>query len=226
MEKALVLLSGGLDSATCLAMAVENHKKENVIALSIYYGQKHKKEIDAADKIAKYYGVENICIDIDNIFKYSDCSLLSSSQKSIPQKSYNEQLTETGGKPVSTYVPFRNGLFISISASIAISKGCSVIYYAAHKDDAAGSAYPDCSKDFNDAISKAIYIGSGYQVVVRAPFVNLTKADIVKIGIDIKVPYELTWSCYEGEDKPCQKCGTCIDRLKAFELNGIKDPLL
>ena len=130
------------------------------------------------------------------------------------------------GKPVSTYVPFRNGLFISTAASVALSKGCSVIYYGAHSDDAAGSAYPDCSDEFNNAMADAVYIGSGKQLEIKAPFVNLTKADIVKEGLRLKVPYELTWSCYEGGDKPCGKCGTCIDRAKAFEKNGVKDPAL
>ena len=141
-------------------------------------------------------------------------------------ESYAEQLEKTDGKPVSTYVPFRNGLFLSSAASIAISKDCSVIYYGAHSDDAAGNAYPDCSSDFNDAINRAIYIGSGKQLTVEAPFVNMTKADVVKTGIELNVPYDLTWSCYLGDDKPCGKCGTCIDRQKAFMENGIKDPAI
>ena len=101
-----------------------------------------------------------------------------------------------------------------------------MIYYGAHSDDAAGNAYPDCSDAFNNAINDAIYIGSGNQLKVEAPFVNLTKADIVKIGLELKVPYELTWSCYEGKDRPCGTCGTCIDRAQAFALNGVKDPVL
>ena len=105
-------------------------------------------------------------------------------------------------------------------------KGCEVIYYGAHSDDAAGSAYPDCSAEFNKAIGDAIYLGSGKSVRVEAPFVEWTKKDIVKEGLRLNVPYELTWSCYEGQDKPCGKCGTCIDREKAFELNGTIDPLL
>lgn len=226
MEKALVLFSGGLDSSTCLAMAVEKYGAENVIALSVYYGQKHKKEIEAAKKVADYYKVERLTVDLTQIFKYSDCSLLEGSKNEIPEKSYDEQIKETNGKPVSTYVPFRNGLFISTAASVALSKGCSIIYYGAHSDDAAGSAYPDCSDEFNNAMGQAVYIGSGKQLEIKAPFVNLTKADIVKEGLRLKVPYELTWSCYEGGDKPCGKCGTCIDRAKAFEKNGVKDPAL
>ena len=200
--------------------------QENVIALSIAYGQKHTKEIEASDKIVKYYNVEHIYLDLAKIFQYSDCSLLSHSDKEIPKESYNDQIKSTNGSPVSTYVPFRNGLFLSSAASIALSKGCSEIYYGAHADDAAGSAYPDCSSDFNNAINEAIYLGSGKQIKVVAPFINATKDQVVKKGLEINVPYKYTWSCYEGGEKPCGKCGTCIDRAKAFELNGIKDPAM
>lgn len=221
--KALVLFSGGVDSTTCLAMAIDKYGKDKVVALSISYGQKHVKEIEASDKIAEYYGVEHISIDLSKIFEYSDCSLLSSSDKEIPKDTYENQLKGTGGLPVSTYVPFRNGLFLSSAAAIALSKNCDVIYYGAHGDDAAGNAYPDCSEEFNRAMGDAIYIGSGKQLRIYAPFVNKPKSDVVAEGLKLKVPYELTWSCYEGKDKPCGVCGTCIDRRKAFEANGIKE---
>lgn len=224
--KALVLVSGGVDSTTCLGMAVSQYGKENVVALSISYGQKHTKEVECAKAVTDYYGVEYITLDLSTMFQFSDCSLLSHSDKEVPHESYAEQLQETDGKPVSTYVPFRNGLFLSSAASIALSKDCSVIYYGAHSDDAAGNAYPDCSEVFNDAMNKAIYEGSGRQLHIEAPFVALTKADIVKKGLELKVPYELTWSCYEGGDKPCGVCGTCIDRAKAFAANGVEDPAL
>lgn len=224
--KVMVLSSGGVDSSTCLGLAVKEYGKENVVALSIFYGQKHDKEIKAADAVANYYGVEHIKLDLSTIFDFSDCSLLSHSNKEIPKESYAEQIKETDGKPVSTYVPFRNGLFISSAASIALSKGCSKIYYGAHADDSAGNAYPDCSKEFNDAMNTAVYEGSGKQLSIEAPFVGMNKAGVVKLGLELGVPYELTWSCYEGNDKPCCKCGTCIDRIAAFELNGVKDPLM
>ena len=222
--KALVLVSGGLDSTTSLAMAIDKYGKENVVALSVYYGQKHTKEIEAAQKITEYYQVEHISLDLTPIFQYSDCSLLAHSDKEVPHESYAEQLKETDGSPVSTYVPFRNGLFLSSAASIALSKDCGVIYYGVHADDAAGNAYPDCSSSFNKAISDAIYIGS--QLTIEAPFVNRTKAEVVAIGLKLHVPYELTWSCYEGGDEPCGVCGTCLDRAEAFRLNGIEDPAL
>ncbi|MGN0600095.1 MAG: 7-cyano-7-deazaguanine synthase QueC [Oscillospiraceae bacterium] len=224
--KALVLFSGGVDSTTCLALAIDRYGKENVVALSVSYGQKHTKEVEAADNIAKHYGVEFIKLDLAEMFKYSDCSLLQHSDKAIPHESYSEQLKETNGSPVSTYVPFRNGLFIASAASIALSKGCGVILYGAHADDAAGNAYPDCSEVFNNAMNTAVWEGSGHQVKVEAPFVGMNKAGVVKTGLALGVPYELTWSCYEGHDKPCGVCGTCIDRKAAFEANGVTDPLL
>lgn len=225
--KILVLSSGGVDSTTCLAMAVKEVGAENVLALSVYYGQKHDKEIQAAKKVAEYYGVRRMELDLSVIFAGSNCSLLKQSTEDIPLESYAQQIEETHGeKPVSTYVPFRNGLFLSSAASIALSHGCSKIMYGAHADDAAGAAYPDCSVDFVGAMNQAIYLGSGNQLTIEAPFVSLTKADVVKKGLELGVPYELTWSCYEGGEKPCGKCGTCIDRQRAFEKNGVVDPLL
>ena len=225
--KILVLSSGGVDSTTCLAMAVAEVGAENVLALSVYYGQKHDKEIQAAKKVAEYYGVQRMELDLSVIFAGSNCSLLKQSTEDIPLESYAQQIAETHGeKPVSTYVPFRNGLFLSSAASIALSHGCSKIMYGAHADDAAGAAYPDCSLDFVNAMNQAIYLGSGNQLTIEAPFVSLTKADVVKKGLELGVPYDLTWSCYEGGEKPCGKCGTCIDRQKAFEKNGTIDPLL
>ena len=225
--KALVLSSGGVDSTTALGLAVKKYGKENVIALSVSYGQKHTKEIEAAQKVAAFYGVEQLFMDLSKIFQYSNCSLLQQSTEEIPEESYEKQIEKTkGNKPVSTYVPFRNGLFLSAAASIALSKDCSVIYYGAHADDAAGFAYPDCSPTFNKAMNEAIFEGSGHQLKIEAPFVNINKASVVKMGLEIGVPYELTWSCYEGNDKPCGKCGTCIDRAAAFKANEISDPAL
>ncbi|WP_027422095.1 7-cyano-7-deazaguanine synthase QueC [Lachnobacterium bovis] len=224
--KALVLCSGGIDSSTCLALAVDKYGKDNVVALSMSYGQKHKKEIESAEKICKYYGVELYKLDLHKIFQYSNCSLLETSTEDIPKETYAKQLEKTNSQPVSTYVPFRNGLFLASAASFALSKDCEVIYYGAHSDDAAGNAYPDCSEEFNNAMNTAIYEGSGKKLRIEAPFLKENKAGVVKKGLELKVPYELTWSCYEGKDEPCLKCGTCIDRMKAFEINGTVDPIL
>jgi len=224
--KALVLLSGGIDSTTCLALAVSKYTTKNVIALSITYGQKHNKELQKAMEVAKYYNIEHYTLNLEEIFKFSNCSLLKHSDEEIPLKSYSEQIKSTNGEPVSTYVPFRNGLFLSSAASFALSENCDIIYYGAHSDDSAGNAYPDCSEKFNNAMNEAIYEGSGKKLKIEAPFVKMNKADVIKLGIELKVPYQLTWSCYIGDEKPCGKCGTCIDRENAFKENNILDPIL
>lgn len=225
--KILVLSSGGVDSTTCLAMAVKEVGAENVIALSIYYGQKHDREIQAAKEVAEYYGVKRLELDLAEIFAGSNCSLLKQSTEEIPQESYAAQLSQSNDNiPVSTYVPFRNGLFLSSAASIALSYGCDKIMYGAHADDAAGAAYPDCSLQFVEAMNSAIFLGSGNQLQLEAPFVSATKAQVVKTGLELGVPYEKTWSCYEGGDSPCMKCATCIDRIAAFEANGVTDPII
>lgn len=225
-NRALVLCSGGVDSTTLLAMAVNQYGAPNVYALSISYGQRHVKEIEAAKAVAQHYGVEQRFLDLSTIFAESNCSLLSHSTEEVPEESYADQLKHTEGKPVSTYVPFRNGLFLSSAASMALSLECSVLYYGAHHDDWAGNAYPDCSKEFVEAMNRAIVEGTGGELHLEAPFVEWSKADIVKKGLELKVPYELTWSCYEGGEKPCGVCATCIDRKRAFEINGVVDPLL
>ncbi len=222
--KAMVLSSGGVDSSTCLGLAIEKYGKENVIALSVFYGQKHDKELRASKQVADFYGVAHMTLDLASIFQYSDCSLLQHSKEEIPKETYAEQLKKTDGTPVSTYVPFRNGLFLASAASLALSKGCSVLYYGAHSDDAAGNAYPDCSDAFNNAMREAIWEGSGKQLTIEAPFVAWTKAEVVREGLRLGEPYNLTWSCYEGKEKPCGVCGTCRDRAAAFLLNNMIDP--
>ena len=225
-EKILVLSSGGIDSTTCLAIAIDKVGKENVEALNITYGQKHVKEVKQAEKIAEYYGINHTHIDLSEIMKYSNCPLLQHSTESIKHQGYAEQLAELGGEgTVDTYVPFRNGLMLSTAASYAISKGCTQIYYGAHADDAAGRAYPDCTPEFSEAMNTAIYEGSGKVVKMVAPLINLNKVGVVKIGIELKAPYHLTWSCYEGGEKQCGSCGTCLDRAFAFKSNGYIDPV-
>ena len=188
-EKALVLCSGGVDSTTLLAGAVARFGAENVYALSISYGQRHIREIEAARAVAA------------------------------------QQEAAEGGV-VSTYVPFRNGLFLSSAASMALSLGCSVVLYGAHHDDWAGAAYPDCSPAFVEAMAAAIAEGTGGELRLEAPFVTWSKADIVAEGLTLGVPYELTWSCYEGGAAPCGACATCIDRAAAFAANHVEDPAL
>lgn len=223
-QKALVLTSGGIDSTTCLAWAVRDLGAENVLALSMFYGQKHQRELQAAADVAKWYQVKHLQLDLSNIFQFSDNALLQGSAKAIPHTDYAEQLA-TGDGPVSTYVPFRNGVFISVAASVAIAHGCNRLYYGAHADDAAGFAYPDCSEAFNHAMAEAIKQGTCGQLKLIAPFVQDNKAGVIAHGLHFGVPYHLTWSCYEGGAEPCGECGTCRDRQEAFRINGVEDPL-
>ena len=225
-EKALVLCSGGADSSTLLAKAVADHGADNVFALAVSYGQKHSRELRSARAIADHYGVELRLLDVGAIFADSTCSLLAHSDAAVPQGTYDEQQRESDGGPVSTYVPFRNGLFLSCAASMALSLECSVLYYGAHHDDVAGEADPDCSLAFVEAMDRAIRLGTADELRVEAPFVSWSKADIVALGLSLGVPYELTWSCYEGGDAPCGTCATCLDRAAAFAANGVSDPLL
>ena len=227
--KALVLNSGGVDSTTCVGIAIDKYGKDNVITASLYYGQKHDKEIECARKVAQYYGVKHIEEDISNVMKYAKdvCTLMKGGNE-IEHKSYAEQIAENGEGRVATYVPFRNGLFLSIAAAYAdaLFPGEEVkIYYGAHADDAAGNAYADCSPKFAEAMNKAINIGTYGKISIERPLINMNKAEVVKTGLALNVPYELTWSCYEGGEKACGTCGTCIDRLNAFHLNGVEDPI-
>lgn len=228
--KALVLSSGGIDSTTCVGLAVKEYGKENVITASLYYGQKHDKELECARKIAEYYDVRHVEEDISNVMKYAKdvCTLMKGSKENIEHSSYADQIAENGEGRVATYVPFRNGLLLSIAAAYADSlfPGEEVqIYYGAHADDAAGEAYADCSPEFADAMNEAIRIGTYGKIQIARPLIHMNKAEVVKTGLELKVPYELTWSCYEGGEKQCGACGTCIDRKKAFEANGVEDPV-
>lgn len=224
MKKSIILLSGGLDSATVLAQRVEEVGAQNIIALTMYYGQKHDKEIQCAKKLCEYYHIKkHIIKNLSDVFSDSDCTLLQGSLEDISETSYEEQTK--GNKIPTTYVPFRNGLLLSYATVVALDNNADSIYIAAHKDDACGAAYPDCTVEFINYISKAIYAGSGEQVQVKDPFINSSKSDIVATGLKLKVPYEYTWSCYKGNEKPCAKCGTCIDRARAFEVNNVTDPL-
>ena len=228
-KKALVLSSGGVDSTTCLSLAINKFGSENVTSVSFFYGQKHDKELKCARELANYYHIKHYELDLSSIMQYSNCSLLTNSTQEIKHQSYAEQIAENGEVRVSTYVPFRNGLMLSAAAALADSiyenEECD-IYIGAHADDAAGNAYADCSTEFVDAMAKAINIGTYEKIKIVAPFVDSNKAGVVKKGLELKTPYELTWSCYEGKDTPCGKCGTCIDRAAAFAANNVEDPAI
>lgn len=224
--KAVVLSSGGLDSTVCVGIAVSEYGAENVVTLSAYYGQRHEKELECAKAIAKHYGVAHYELDLSKIFEGSNNPLLKQSTNEIPLGSYEEQ--QKKDKRVATYVPFRNGLLLASATSFAgsIFPNDEVrVLYGAHADDSAGEAYADCSPEFAEAINSAIQIGTYGNIKLEAPLVKLTKAQVVERGLKLNVPFELTWSCYNGGKKQCGKCGTCIDRRKAFEINNIQDPV-
>lgn len=225
---AVVLSSGGVDSTTCVGLAVKKYGFRNVTTLSLFYGQKHDKELMCAKQVAEYYHVPHIEKDISTVMEFSNCSLLTHSTDEIKHTDYGEQVAENESGRVNTYVPFRNGLLLSIAASIADSlyPGEEVdIYYGAHADDSAGSAYADCSPEFVRAIGKAITQGTYGKIKVVAPLIKMNKTQVVAKGISLKVPYKHTWSCYEGGELACGTCGTCRDRLKAFADNGVGDPI-
>ena len=226
--KAVVLSSGGLDSTTCLAIAVNKFGAPNVAALSIFYGQRNAIELKAARDVAKFYKVTRYELDAAEIFSHSKSAMLDTSTESLDKGSYAAQMSKNNSQQISTYVPFRNGLMISMAASFVydLCEDTLDLYIGVHADDAAVAAYADCRADFVAAMSAAIRIGTYEKIRLIAPFICQEKADVVKVGLELGVPYELTRSCYERSDKPCGVCATCIDRARAFELNGVEDPAL
>ena len=229
MDKILVLSSGGLDSTVLLYKAVKEVGAENVVALNVYYGQKHAKELECSEWTTKHLGVQLLSCDLSEVFAFDpNCSaLLKDSAKELAHESYADQLKKLGENGVvSAYVPFRNGLFLSYATAVAYQLKCDLILYGAHADDAAGRAYPDCTPEFIKAMQAAIYEGTGYAVKMQAPWWAFNKAQVVEEGLKLGMTheeFEHTWSCYEGKETPCKVCGTCRDRKAAFEANGITD---
>ncbi|MFI3171121.1 MAG: 7-cyano-7-deazaguanine synthase QueC [Eubacteriales bacterium] len=227
--RTLVLLSGGLDSSVLLHSLVTKHGSKNVIALNMYYGQRHKKEIESARWQAAKHNVPLFEEDLSEVFKFNRdfSALLEDSAKEIEHISYAEQTAKLGEhEAVSAYVPYRNGLFLSYAASVAMQLDCDSVAYGAHADDAAGRAYPDCSLEFVEAQDTAIREGTAGKVSLYTPFIELAKMDIVSQGLMYGMTHEElehTWSCYEGKEEPCGTCGTCRDRKVAFDANGIYD---
>jgi 7-cyano-7-deazaguanine synthase len=222
-RKALVLLSGGIDSTTCAVLACREFGPENVLALSLFYGQKNAKEIAAAGDVVKCLGIkDHIIQQLPDIFKGGGSTLIDQ-DKQNPEVSYEELSTTQGVSP--TYVPFRNANLLSVATSISLVKGADTIFYGAHSEDARNWAYPDCTPEFNGAMANAIYIGSYMKVRLITPLQWLTKSEVVALGKRIRTPFELTWSCYNGFEKACGVCPACVVRLHAFEKNGLIDPI-
>jgi len=214
--KAVLILSGGLDSTTMLAKLL--HDGYEVHALTFDYSQRHKKEIMCAQKIASQLGVPHRIIDLTCLASLlGDSALLG--RREVPSCHYTEETAR------QTVVPNRNMIMLAVAAGFAEAHQIPEVFYAAHKNDS--TIYPDCRAEFVEALKPAIRLATAWHPVeLRAPFVDLTKAQIVALGLELKAPYDLTWSCYRGEERPCRKCPTCIEREEAFALNGAVDPLL
>jgi 7-cyano-7-deazaguanine synthase len=212
MRRILVLLSGGMDSATALALAVETAGRENVQALSIFYGQRHERELLSANEIARHYNVPHRVLFADGVFD-TKASALTNEEDIIPHMSY----AEMGTGPTATYVPVRNPILLSIAAHQAMAMKCNEVWCGIHAEDSSNDAYPDCQPECFLAMRQAIFIGSYGCVRLLAPFLHDTKRDIARLGYNLGVPFCKTYSCYEGNFEPCGKCATCIAREEALK---------
>lgn len=243
-EKVYVLLSGGVDSSTALAMAKQDFPNAEFEAVTINYGQRHAKEIDAAKAVAKHFNVSQVTIDARG-FMEGMLVDKGADNEAVPDVSYDD--LPAGISP--TYVTFRNGLMLSIVAARAqawvmkqqketSTEGVPLdesdqpnayIYCGIHADDGANWAYPDCTQEFAGPMAAAIYVGTYNRVRLRTPFTFMPKSMLVLIGSQFGTPYGLTWSCYKGEELQCGVCPTCRSRKDAFrdlQRGGIdiKDP--
>ena len=213
MKRAVVLLSGGLDSVTALAMAREQGFE--CYTLSFNYGQRHHAELNAAKSLSGQNGaVAHKFIDID--LSAIGGSALTDQSIALPEH-YEEAI------PV-TYVPARNTVFLSIALGWAEVLSAQAIFVGVNAVDYSG--YPDCRPEFLSAMNAVAQTCHTFPIRVEAPFLNLTKAEIIKTGIELGVDYSKTWTCYEGKELACGQCGSCNERLEAFALNDSTDPLL
>jgi len=219
MAKAVVLLSGGLDSTTTLAQALADGCE--VTALSFRYGQRHTKELVSAENVCKHYGVDHIVIDLN----------LSSFRSALTRKDIDVPMDRKGDLDAEipvTYVPARNIVFLSIAAGLCESVDADRIYIGANSLDYSG--YPDCRPEFFTAYEAMLVQGTktgveGHQIKIMTPILQCSKADIVRLGKKLKAPLEMTWSCYNGGEKACGHCDSCRLRLKGFEEAGYKDEI-
>jgi 7-cyano-7-deazaguanine synthase len=221
MVKAVALLSGGLDSTVTLAMAVK--AGDEVTALSFRYGQRHQKELESAKKVVEHYGIRHVIVDLD--LSSFTSSALTSKEVAVPER---KDVSEIGGDIPVTYVPARNIIFLSVAAGLAETIGADRIYIGANALDYSG--YPDCRPEFFQAFEKVLAVGTkkgveGSPVRILTPILRLSKAEIVKLGVELDAPLELTWSCYKGGAKACGRCDSCLLRRKGFKEAGLVDPI-
>lgn len=212
MKKSLIILSGGMDSVTLLY----DKKDEIAVAVTFDYGSNHNKR---EEEFAKYHceklGIEHIIIPLTFIHDYFKSSLLEGAS-AIPDGHYEDETMK------STVVPFRNGIMLSVACGITESRELEKVLIANHFGDHA--IYPDCRKGFIDAMSEAMRNGTYKGITIDAPYTNITKTDIAKIGKSLGIDYSKTYSCYKGGEKHCGKCGTCVERKEALRDAGIEDP--
>ena len=222
VRMAVVLLSGGMDSATALAMTKEEGFE--ITALTVDYGQRHRREIDAARSLAKYFRVKDhrvISLDLTAV----GGSALTDREIRVPQQ---RSLEEIGQGIPATYVPARNTILLGYALGLAEAVGAAAIVIAANHLDSSG--YPDCRPEYYRSFQEVARLGTkrgveGDVIEIRTPLIEMTKADIVRKGAELGVPWELTWSCYLGGAKACGVCDSCQLRLKGFREAGVSDPL-
>jgi len=221
-KKAVCLLSGGLDSSVTAYIA----KKQGyeIYALTIKYGQRHKKEIDSAKQIASSLNAKkHVIIDL-NLRKFGGSSL---TDKTLDIE-IDHKLEDIGKKIPSTYVPARNTIFLSIALAYAEVVNAETIFIGATATDYSG--YPDCRPEYFKAFQKMADLATkkgvqGKKIKIKTPLLKLSKKDIVKKGSKLRVPFEKTWSCYKGRTKACGRCDSCLLRLKGFKEANMKDPI-
>ncbi|MGC9017410.1 MAG: 7-cyano-7-deazaguanine synthase QueC [Caldimicrobium sp.] len=214
-ELAVVLLSSGMDSAVCASVAREQYR---LAFLHVQYGQKSAaKELKHFQKLCEFFRPEKVLIAEAPFLKKIGGSSLTVEDLPIPED-------EEGGIP-STYVPFRNGIFLSIAASWAEVISAKKIFIGVNQVDFSG--YPDCRASFIEAFNQAIKEGTKpeTQIEIEAPLLNLSKKEIVLLGVKLGTPFELTWSCYKDTEVACGRCASCKLRLKAFREAGVEDPI-
>lgn len=229
IHKVFVLLSGGIDSTTALAIASNDWPDSDIEAVSIDYGQRHVRELECARLVADTYMATHSILDLKGLLTGMLVEKGEDNQE-IPNAAYAD--LPHGISP--TYVSFRNGTMLSAIAAKAQSWvmametagvcGTATIYCGVHADDAANDAYPDCTLEFIGAMANAIQVGTYGKVRLRAPLVHAQKSGIIASGVMLGVPYGLTWSCYKGDELHCGTCPTCRARKEAFIEAGEDDP--